>query len=233
MDENSNEIVLSKNSKDDGVTKKKPILVVAGIAIDGQKVLVLRRNNEQSYAGFWEFPGGKVHPGEDPKEALKREIKEELGLESEVGAPLAVGKNEDVIIIGYELLLSQKPFESSDHDKIMWVTQDELLKLPLSPADYELAVDASPRKKEIVAIHPWSLARIFSVLYFFLGIPMGFISVRSYLSPEQPLFVLKAFGFVLVGAFMYAFIGMLIALVGAFIYNFIAKQIGGVEITLR
>ncbi len=56
-----------------------PFLVTAAVIFDGEKVLITRRPDDKLHAGLWEFPGGKVDPGEGPEEALCREIREELG----------------------------------------------------------------------------------------------------------------------------------------------------------
>ena len=58
-----------------------PLLVTAAVIIAGGKVLITRRPDDKRHPGFWEFPGGKVDPGESPEQALTREIQEELGAE--------------------------------------------------------------------------------------------------------------------------------------------------------
>lgn len=63
--------------------------VVAALIVDPARpgqVLVSQRRSDQSFAGQWEFPGGKMEPDEDPQQALRREIQEELGVQIEVGA---------------------------------------------------------------------------------------------------------------------------------------------------
>ena len=61
-----------------------PLLVTAAVVFDGDKVLITRRPDDSRHAGLWEFPGGKVDPGESPEEALCREIREELNAEIRV-----------------------------------------------------------------------------------------------------------------------------------------------------
>lgn len=63
------------------------LTVVCGIAVRGEHVLLTQRRDEDRFAGQWEFPGGKVESGEEPEEALVRELREELGIEAEVLAP--------------------------------------------------------------------------------------------------------------------------------------------------
>jgi 8-oxo-dGTP diphosphatase len=61
-----------------------PLLVTAAVIFDGDKVLITRRPDDKRHPGLWEFPGGKVDPGESPEEALCREIREELDAELQV-----------------------------------------------------------------------------------------------------------------------------------------------------
>lgn len=65
-----------------GLTQK--VYVVAAI-IENNKILIAKRNADSSFLpGYYELPGGKVEPGEDPADALKRELKEELDVKIEV-----------------------------------------------------------------------------------------------------------------------------------------------------
>jgi len=61
------------------------VIVTASLIIEQGKVLVTQRKKNSSHGLLWEFPGGKVKEGEDPREALRRELKEELDVEVEVG----------------------------------------------------------------------------------------------------------------------------------------------------
>ena len=67
------------------MTGVQPILVTAGILVDGDRVLACQRHHSDRYPLQWEFPGGKVHDGEDLKAALRRELAEELAIEADVG----------------------------------------------------------------------------------------------------------------------------------------------------
>ena len=58
-----------------------PLLVTAAVIFEKENVLITRRPMDKVHAGLWEFPGGKVAPGESPEEALCREIREELDVE--------------------------------------------------------------------------------------------------------------------------------------------------------
>jgi 8-oxo-dGTP diphosphatase len=63
--------------------------VVAAIIVRDDLVLICQRKAGQQYAGKWEFPGGKVEPGEELKAALARELQEELGIVAAIGDELA------------------------------------------------------------------------------------------------------------------------------------------------
>ena len=64
-------------------------VVVAGILQRGDTILICRRRADQAHALKWEFPGGKVEHGESPAEALQRELREELGIDSDAAAEIA------------------------------------------------------------------------------------------------------------------------------------------------
>jgi 8-oxo-dGTP diphosphatase len=72
------------------------VLVAAGVVVEGGRVLVTRRKQGAHLAGLWEFPGGKVQPGEDPRAALERELREELGID------VVAGEIVDVTFHRYE-----------------------------------------------------------------------------------------------------------------------------------
>ena len=67
------------------MSDSKPVLVTAGILKDGDKLLICQRHRSDKYGLQWEFPGGKVRDGEDLKEALRRELSEELSIDATVG----------------------------------------------------------------------------------------------------------------------------------------------------
>ena len=62
------------------------MVVVAGVIRNDRKILIAQRKPTGRHPGKWEFPGGKVEPGETPRAALRRELREELGIEAEIGA---------------------------------------------------------------------------------------------------------------------------------------------------
>jgi 8-oxo-dGTP diphosphatase len=69
-------------------SRKPELAVVAALILRDSKILVCQRRRDDSHALQWEFPGGKVEPGELPQEALARELLEELGIEATIGREL-------------------------------------------------------------------------------------------------------------------------------------------------
>ncbi len=67
------------------MTDSQPILVTAGIILDGERILVCQRHHSDAYGLQWEFPGGKVRDGENLKECLHRELAEELMIDAKIG----------------------------------------------------------------------------------------------------------------------------------------------------
>src|ERR1700757_1069225 len=73
-----------------GVTDIKSVrYVVAGLILRGDEVLICQRRPDQAMALKWEFPGGKMEPGEPPDQALIRELEEELGIKATIGSLVA------------------------------------------------------------------------------------------------------------------------------------------------
>lgn len=112
--------------------------MVAAVVKTDRGVLLARRK-EGALAGYWEFPGGKVETGETPDMALRREIKEELGVDSTVGA--LYGESEHLSLRGvvrlafYRCELLEEPRAGEAHDAVAWVALRELLKFRVAPAD--------------------------------------------------------------------------------------------------
>lgn len=86
-------------------------IVAAGILVEDGKVLVTQRKAGSHLAGAWEFPGGKVEPGEDPRVALVRELREELGVEARAGEIVEVTfhryPEKAVLLLFYEASLDE------------------------------------------------------------------------------------------------------------------------------
>lgn len=114
------------------------IRVVAGVLLRSGRVLVALRGPGRPYAGQWEFPGGKVEPGEDDRTALARELHEELRIRVEVGARLAESHHANLHLLAYRCVLRQGEPIALEHDRIHWALPGELPALSWAPADVPL-----------------------------------------------------------------------------------------------
>jgi 8-oxo-dGTP diphosphatase len=114
------------------------IPVVGAVAVRGDRVMLARRPPGGRHGGLWEFPGGKVEPGEDDRTALARELLEELGVRAEVGALVAVGRDEVVELRGYRVRLLGEPVPQ-EGQLLGWFSARELVGLAIPPADHPIA----------------------------------------------------------------------------------------------
>jgi 8-oxo-dGTP diphosphatase len=116
-----------------------PIEVVGAVIMDGDQVLCALRSPTMPQAGLWEFPGGKIDPGESPETALVREIDEELGCRIEVGGLVAdctyPYPHVTVRLRTYRArIISGRP-HPTEHEKLAWYRFAELPMLEWAPAD--------------------------------------------------------------------------------------------------
>lgn len=133
-----------------------PTVVVAAALVDDldspHRLLAARRRTPLRLAGRWEFPGGKVEPGEAPLEALHREILEELGVTVALGAEV-LGPDDGAWGLGQGRLLRLWPAVLADgvpqplveHDELRWLDPGDWLSVPWLDADVRI-VEALVRR---------------------------------------------------------------------------------------
>jgi 8-oxo-dGTP diphosphatase len=117
--------------------------VAAGIVIEDGRVLLTQRKAGAHLAGMWEFPGGKVEPGEDPAHALARELREELGIDCAIGDVVDVAfhryeeADKAVLLLFYEAsrLPGSGPPRALDVAAFAWSGKDALEPSRFPPAD--------------------------------------------------------------------------------------------------
>lgn len=127
-------------------------LVVAAAIVDSLdrpgRLLAARRCRPEPIAGRWEFPGGKAEPGEQPVEALHRELHEELGVTVTVGAELAgpdaggwIITDRHVLRLWFTTVASGEPRPLVEHDELRWLDAETLWDVDWLDGDVRI-VDA-------------------------------------------------------------------------------------------
>ena len=116
-----------------------PLLVTAAVISDGEKILITRRPDDKRHPGLWEFPGGKVDPGESPEEALCREIREELDAEVQVLKIFEVVFHRyewgPVLVLAYSCRLLTSAIRNLGVTEHRWLYPSELPEFSILPAD--------------------------------------------------------------------------------------------------
>ena len=129
----------------DPSSEKRILLVVAVALIDVDgRVLIAQRPEGKSMAGLWEFPGGKVDPGETPEAALIRELREELAIDTELSclAPFTFASHTyddfHLLMPLYVCRTYQGIPQAREHQALRWVAPMRLKDYPMPPADKPL-----------------------------------------------------------------------------------------------
>lgn len=126
-------------------------LVVAGLIIgDDQRILITQRRADQALPLQWEFPGGKVEPGEAPIDALARELREEIGVTVVVGRIWDVLFHAypafDLVMLVYACRIVDGPPRAVEVADLAWVATGDLGRWDILPADRPLVERLSVEK---------------------------------------------------------------------------------------
>ncbi|HGY5077920.1 pyrimidine (deoxy)nucleoside triphosphate diphosphatase [Citrobacter freundii] len=120
----------------------KTLDVVAAILERDGKILLAQRPAHADQPGMWEFAGGKVEPGENQPQALRRELHEELGIEAIVGQYVASHQREVsgriIHLHAWHVPDYQGELHAHEHQQLVWCLPEEALTYPLAPADIPL-----------------------------------------------------------------------------------------------
>lgn len=121
---------------------RAPVIVAAAVIRREGRILLTRRPRGTHLEGLWEFPGGKVEPGEAPTDALVRECREECGVEVRVIDVLDVTfhpyANKDVLLLFYDCALVSGDVQNLGVADHVWCTPAELDLYELPPPDERL-----------------------------------------------------------------------------------------------
>ncbi|HKM00894.1 MAG TPA: (deoxy)nucleoside triphosphate pyrophosphohydrolase [Sedimentibacter sp.] len=119
----------------------KTIKVVAAVIVDKNKILTTQRGYGE-FQGGWEFPGGKIEPGENPEQALIREIQEELEVQIEVGELIDTVEydypNFHLTMYCYFCKIISGTLVLTEHAAAKWLEKDDLFHVEWLPADLGL-----------------------------------------------------------------------------------------------
>jgi len=125
--------------------------VVAALILQADKILVCQRTRHQVMPLKWEFPGGKIEEGEQPRDALRRELEEELGIEAVIGDEVARIVHEypggGAIELRFFAVKSYRgEIENRIFRDVRWLERSELTNLDFLEADLTLVKDLSAGK---------------------------------------------------------------------------------------
>lgn len=125
--------------------------VVAALILKNDQILACQRTRHQPMPLKWEFPGGKIEEGEQPRDAMRRELEEELGIEAVIGNQVARIHHEypnggGVELRFFEVHSYQGEIENRIFREVRWVERSELPKLDFLEADLELVKNLAAGK---------------------------------------------------------------------------------------
>lgn len=132
----------SNTATEPAPTPLKTINVVAAMIISNNSVLATQRGDAHGFEGGWEFPGGKIEPGETPEEALVREIREELLVNIEVGELFYTVEYDypkfHLSMRCYLCSLPEGHITLTEHKAAAWLTAEDVESVAWLPADLEV-----------------------------------------------------------------------------------------------
>ena len=132
-------------------SSKKHIHVAAALIMHRGKLLITRRPEGRHFEGMWEFPGGKLESNESLRQCLKREIREELGMDVSVNRRiLTVQQEYDERIVTlnfFECACFRGSPKSLEGQEVLWVDLEDLRQYPFPPPDEKIIETLIAQKK--------------------------------------------------------------------------------------
>jgi len=125
--------------------------VVAALIVRADEILICQRTKHQPMPFLWEFPGGKIEQGEQPRDALARELEEELGIVAKIGDEVARIKHQyknglAIELRFYEVHAYEGELENRIFKEIRWVARERLPEYDFLEADRELVQELAAGK---------------------------------------------------------------------------------------
>lgn len=125
--------------------------VVAGLLVRDGRVLACRRRSDQNHPSKWEFPGGKIEPGEDPRDALVRELLEELSIEATLGEEFlryefSYPGKKPIELIFYWIETYSGEMDGAFFAETRWAAPSELAGLDFLEGDARIVAELSSRR---------------------------------------------------------------------------------------
>ncbi|MFZ0637522.1 MAG: (deoxy)nucleoside triphosphate pyrophosphohydrolase [Candidatus Acidiferrales bacterium] len=120
-----------------------PLVVVAALIQSNERILACQRRKDDAFGLKWEFPGGKVRPNESPAKALERELREELGIEAQIGEEVYRTRHRyaemlrEIELIFFRAIANSSAMQNLAFEEMRWVGPAELPSLDFLPADRE------------------------------------------------------------------------------------------------
>ncbi|UPU35048.1 (deoxy)nucleoside triphosphate pyrophosphohydrolase [Geomonas paludis] len=137
--------------KDTNQNGRKHVHVACAIIEREGLVLSARRSASMNLPLRWEFPGGKIEPGEGREECLKRELVEEMGVEIAVGCPLTPTTHRypsfDVTLYPYVCSIVSGEITLHEHSAMTWLPPERMLELEWADADLPIILEYQRRKQ--------------------------------------------------------------------------------------
>lgn len=118
---------------------KDLIKVTAAILEKDSRIIIAQRKSKDHLSGKWEFPGGKIEPGETPEQCLRRELKEEFDIDVTIGEYLGSNIHHynqiSIELMAYRATWTSGTISMNDHSAYRWVTVKQLPEFDFAPAD--------------------------------------------------------------------------------------------------